>query len=210
MKKITLFIAMLLTLVSYAQFPTLSTEGNETWYYIQFAADGGTVSGADYSHNGEFAVIQDLGAEQNTGTRMARVETDGQLWKVSGTDSNYSITSKLGNTMKYDYSGFLRTQVDAYPFRIIPTSNAKYSGYEIGNGDTAHAWYAGYTMKQAFGFGYGLDVKISGPGADGTVLNFRLPADVVGGLGPKETSALPTMSTAGNDTWYHIKFRNGN
>jgi hypothetical protein len=211
MKKITLFIAMLLTLVSYAQFPTLSTPGNDTWYYIQFAADAGVSSGVTYTSNGEFAVIQDLGDGQNTGTRMARVETDGQLWKISGTTDNYLITSKLGNTMNYaDYSGFLKTKAVDYPFRIIPTTNATYSGYEIGNGDKAHAWYAGYTMKQFGGFGYGLDVKISGNGADGTVLNFRLAADVVGGLGPKETSALPTMSTAGNDTWYHIKFRNGN
>ena len=199
-----------------SEFPTISTDGNETWYYIQFAADGGVNSGSDdvYPPNGEFAVIQDLGAEQDTGTRMARVETPGQLWKVSGTADNYAITSKLGNTMRYDYSGFLRTQVDYSPFRIIPTSNATYDGFEIADGDTTHDWYAvyssPYSMAQSVAFGYGLDVKITGLGKDKAVLNFRLAADVVGGVGPKETSVLPTISTAGNDTWYHIKFRNGN
>ncbi|MFT4800425.1 MAG: hypothetical protein ACI93N_000183 [Flavobacteriaceae bacterium] len=216
MKKITLFIAMLLVTLAYAQFPTISTDGNETWYYIQFAADGGENSGSTdpYPPNGEFAVIQDLGAEQNTGTRMARIETPGQLWKVSGTADNYAITSQLGNTMRYDYSGFLRTQVDYSPFRIIPTSNATYDGFEIADGDTTHDWYAvyssPYSMAQSVAFGYGLDVKITGLGKDKAVLNFRLAADVVGGVGPKETSVLPTISTAGNDTWYHIKFRNGN
>ena len=71
MKKITLFIAMLLVTLAYAQFPTISTDGNETWYYIQFAADGGENSGSTdpYPPNGEFAVIQDLGAVSYTHLR---------------------------------------------------------------------------------------------------------------------------------------------
>ena len=205
MKKITLCIAMLLSIVAFAQFPTLSTTGDETWYYIQFE-DGGD--------NGEFGVLEDRGAGVPLLTKMGRVETPGQLWKVSGTADNYTITSMLGNTLSYDYSGTYKPITTGGIMRIIPTSNATFSGFELGEGDTSHAWWEAssqvYTMIQFGVAGYGVELHIAYPGGSKSVLNFRLAADVVGGLADKEVSVLPTVSTAGNDTWYHIKFRNGN
>tara|TARA_B110000967_G_scaffold37666_1_gene37162 strand:- start:518 stop:2191 length:1674 start_codon:yes stop_codon:yes gene_type:complete len=202
MKKITLCIAMLLTIVAYAQFPTLSTAGNETWYYIQFEQDAG---------GGEFGVLEDRGADVPLLTKMGRVETDGQLWKVSGSAGSYLITSKLGNSLDYDWSGIYKPTAQGQPFRIVASSIGGYTGYEIGLADNGSELWVGYTMRAGTAGGYNQELAIAGIGTwPSSNLNFRLAADVLGGLGPQETSVLPTISTAGNDTWYHIKFRNGN
>jgi hypothetical protein len=191
MKKITLLLtAMLFSIITYAQvFPTLSNEGVDTWYYIQFERPG----------NGNNGVIQDMGEGVKLLTKQARENTDSQLWKVTGSVGNYVIINKLGRTIDHNGSKFTATTGSTVAFAIDLDNNATYEAYELQRvGDTDY-------MNQDGGPGFEKELGQWVYGDDNNSLNFRLPADVIGGLETALTATLPTEGVS-----YHIKFRDGN
>ena len=87
MKKLSILLLSLLCLVSLRaqEFPTISSEGNEVWYLIQFMNGGET-----FSANAD-------GAQIATASATA---TDEQQWKITGNATDgYSFTNKKGYTL---------------------------------------------------------------------------------------------------------------
>lgn len=193
MKKITLLVlTMLFSAITYAQkvFPTVSTPGNEVWYYIQFERPGGSPA--------KQGVIQDMGEGASVLTKQARLDTDAQLWKVTGSQFSYKITNKLGRSLAFSGGLYKAAAASTLGVSIDNSANTTYpNGYEIYG---SSKW-----MNQNGGGGFERTLGEYNQGDQGNVLNFRLAADVVGGLEPKLVSVLPTVGTS-----YHIKFRNGN
>lgn len=194
MKKITLLVlTMLFSVITFAQvFPTLSNgaPGTETWYYIQFERPGG----------GNQGVIQDMGENSPLLTKKARETTDSQLWKVTGTPGNYVITNKQGRSIDWNGSRYTAVTAGTLALAIDLDNNATYEGFEI-----KHPTGGTEYMNQDGGGGFERQLGQFDFGDLGNVLNFRLPADVVGGLDPQLVAVLPTIGVS-----YHIKFRVGN
>ena len=114
--------------------PTISTEGNDTWYYIQFK-------------RGQ-AVMQDMGNNMNILTKNAIKNSDAQLWKITGTSGNYVLTSKLGRKLNFASSRFQASSTANITFKLQLTTNAEFSpAWEIQrNGSSQY-------MNQFGGFG---------------------------------------------------------
>lgn len=192
MKKITLVLIMLFSAITYAQavFPTVSTSGNEVWYYIQFERPGGSPA--------KQGVIQDMGEGASLLTKQARVDTDSQLWKVTGSPFAYTITNKLGRSLAFSGGLYKAVTGSTLVVSIDNSASTTYpNGYEI--------YGVSKYMNQNGGGGFERTLGEYNQGDQGNVLNFRLPADVVGGLEPKLVAVLPTIGVS-----YHIKFRAGN
>ena len=90
--------------------PEISTTSEESWYYIQF-------------QNGK-AVLQDMGNGEDLMTQFPR-KIDAQLWKVTGTEDNYIIESKLGNKISFSGS-YYQTGSENLTFSIKATGNKTY------------------------------------------------------------------------------------
>ena len=121
-------LAMLSITLSFAYafsqgFPTISTDGNEKWYLIQFMNGGNALTA---SSTGEITTSAALGNEA-------------QLWKITGSSSEgYTFTNKKGYTL-YVGSAAKNQKVHAgttasgvSKFFINATKNSDYAGgYEI-------------------------------------------------------------------------------
>lgn len=99
--------------VSAQKMPTVSTDGNETWYYIQFTTGK--------------AVLQDMGNNANLVTKEAVLNKSEQLWKVTGTVGNYTITNKLGRSIKFAGSRFQATSGTGDNFSFVHTTYSNYA-----------------------------------------------------------------------------------
>lgn len=188
MKKITLLWALLFSVITYGQvFPTISDGSSETWYYIQFEAGDG--------------VIQDMGNNIGLETKLARENTDSQLWKITGTAGNYIITNKLGRNINWDGS-----------LHIADASASQLFSLEVYGGGTSYVLQRASTTQSINQQGSaGIDKLLaSWVSHANNALNFRLPLDVNGGLLPALTASLPTISSGGSETWYNIQFAEGN
>lgn len=91
--------------------PVYSTDGNETWYYIQFQNGG--------------AVLEDMGDNAKLLTKAA-AKTDNQLWKVVGTKTSCTITSKNGRSIYYEGGRFGTSSTKKATLNLYSTTNASY------------------------------------------------------------------------------------
>lgn len=94
--------------------PVISTEGNETWYYVQFKNGSG--------------VIQDMGDNVNVLTKNGIKGNASQLWKVTGTADSYVITSQNGRRLFFSTatSRFQASLTQTAVFKFRATSNPNY------------------------------------------------------------------------------------
>lgn len=84
---------------------------NENWYYIQFKNGRG--------------VIQDMGDGANLLTKSPTTNPQ-QLWKVTGTTDNYTITNKgSGRSISFSGANF-RTSSSGIKFKLLITNNITY------------------------------------------------------------------------------------
>lgn len=119
-----LMVAMGVGSLHAAGFPTISTEGNEVWYLIQFMNGGNAITAT--TDGAQISTTSALGSDE-------------QLWKITGSEAEgYTLTNKKGLTL-YTASGVLNNMVSAAStpgeqstYSIVPTGNSSYSGgYEI-------------------------------------------------------------------------------
>ncbi len=118
-------------------FPTISTDESTTWYLIQFM-------------NGGYALTDENdNAEINT---TAPVGSDGQLWKITGNDTDgYTFTNKKGKMLfvssaKKDEKVKVSVPKDGVlsPYNIttnISNHYQNYNVYNIGDGSTTSLWW---------------------------------------------------------------------
>ncbi|MBQ7470858.1 MAG: glycoside hydrolase family 95 protein [Prevotella sp.] len=127
MKRIFTLLAMAwvaLTTFADTAFPTVSTDGNEVWYYIQM-------------QNGE-GVLASQGEGSNLITaEPQKARRNVQVWKILSASANhYRMETPAGQVMYYD-TGAGKFMTAASPssgytsFRIVSTTNGTYQGYEI-------------------------------------------------------------------------------
>lgn len=126
MKRLLLLATFILSVVAgKAQgMPTVSTDGNEVWYLIQFMNGGNALTAA--SNNAQI-------------TTASAIASDEQLWKITGNStSGYTFTNKKGYTL-YVPSANKNQMVSAAAspsgvskFYINATGNSNYAGgFEI-------------------------------------------------------------------------------
>ncbi len=161
--------------VSAQTMPTISTDGAEVWYYIQFK-------------NGK-GVLQDMGSGADVLTKNAAKDKAEQLWKVTGNDTdNYVFTNKLGRTLYV--SEKLKAGTTAAKFKFAKTTNTTY----------APAWIlqrvGGAGFLNQWG-GAGIDKSIgewNQTGDPNNPLEFVLPRD----MGFKPDKPTPEATITGS------------
>ena len=153
--------------------PTISTEGNDTWYYIQFK-------------RGQ-AVMQDMGNNMNILTKNAIKNSDAQLWKITGTSGNYVLTSKLGRKLNFASSRFQASSTANITFKLQLTTNAEFSpAWEIQrNGSSQY-------MNQFGGFGVDKQLGEWTFADPNNPLVFVLPTEM--GFKPEKPTSEATIS----------------
>ena len=137
-----LLLAMLSITMSFAYafsqgFPTISTDESTTWYLIQFM-------------NGGYALTDENdNAEINT---TAPVGSDGQLWKITGNDTDgYTFTNKKGKMLfvssaKKDEKVKVSVPKDGVlsPYNITTNISEQYEKNNVSNivdGNTTSLWW---------------------------------------------------------------------
>ncbi len=128
--------------------PTVSTEGNEVWYLIQFMNGGNAITATT------------SGAEVTTATATG---AESQLWKITGSAAEgYTFTNKNGLTLHAPSSArenkvsASTTASGVLKFNIVETGHASYSGaYEIqpvGNSAVSMNLWGGPSENRGVGF----------------------------------------------------------
>lgn len=166
--------------MTFTQFPELSTDGNEKWYYLRFPSGGG--------------ILQDMGAGNDLMTKNF-IMNDDALWKITGTWSNAILESKSGNKITITGSYFSTTNTGGEcSFLLIESwNNPGYLELRRNNG------YSVNCMNQHGGEGIDKNLGEYGYGVSTNRIEF-IPESVF--------PAISTES-ASNETWYHIQFKNG-
>ena len=149
MKRVFLSLVTLLSvaLLNAQEFPTISTEGNEVWYLIQFM------------NGGEAFKATNNGSQIATGTADA---SDEQQWKITGNaNDGYSFTNKKGYTLyvpsaaKNQMVSAATTASGVSKFNINKTGNSNYAGgYEIqpvGNNNVSMNLWGGPGSNRGIG-----------------------------------------------------------
>lgn len=170
-----------------AVFPTLSTESNEIWYYIQM-------------QRGE-AVLTDEGDQANIQTAEPQTAyAEQQLWKVeAGTDGRYVMTNKRGRRLFFSASAG-RYQAAATPdgndnLYIVRTTNPAYDGYEISyNTNEAYSY-----LNQWGGYGIGRELGGYTAGDPNNPVQFVAEADMQ--VKDGKPSNVAEVSITGTTTW---------
>ncbi len=172
--------------VSAQTMPTISTDGSEVWYYIQFK-------------NGK-GVIQDMGDGANVRTKNAAKDKAEQLWKITGSEDAYVFTNKLGR--KLYVSGMLKSSsTSSSTFKFVKSTNATYAPawmlQRVGSNGYLNQW-GGAGVEKEIG-------EWTDPADPNQPLEFVLPADM--GFKPeKPTEATITGTTTAPESklslWY--------
>ena len=192
MKKtmILLLIAMqCVAMRAAATFPTVSTSGNETWYYIQMQRG--------------LAVLTSQGENKKLVTAVVNEsKQDVQQWKVvASTANHYRLISRSGQTMYYNTSE-QRFYTAASPssgyadFQIVTTTNSGYQGFEI-YVDQLGSGYA--YMNQWGGAGAGKELGCYSKGDPNNPLQF-VPANEME-FDDVQPDAVSEVSITGTTTW---------
>lgn len=172
--------------------PTVSTDANEVWYYIQFQRGGNVLA-----HQGD---------GQNTLTAVAKPgSAQTQQWKVVADGNKYRIVSRSGQTLYLDgiSTSSSRFKTASKPaagaittFDIYQSANTTFEGLEISPNQTD-----AYAMNQVGDIKVGQLVGIWNKGDNNNVLQFVAPADM------SFAYSMPEASTADAPVWYYIQFQ---
>ena len=155
--------------------PKISSEdqSNETWYYIQFKNGNG--------------VVQDMGEDANLLTQKP-TKSERQLWKITGTEDNYTITGKNGRKINLTGNRFRASSDASVTFQIVATTNAThYPSWELQrNGSTQY-------MGQSGSAGFGRELQESNAGNANNSLvfieeaNMDAESEITGSASPPES-----------------------
>ncbi len=187
-KRLLQFLMLIAAFISYygvyAQsptMPTLSTDTETHWYYIQFSKGEG--------------VVQDMGADAEIKVQQSTPARDAQLWKVTQNGENYIIQSKLGNKLNHTAGDDLykTNGTESVEFKIIASTNSSYTDSwmleEVTTEDNKY-------FVQWGGSGVGRSIGAWNNAADPNgALKFIAADDMF------PPSAVPMLE----DTWYYIK-----
>ena len=192
-KLLLLFTTALVALTSWADttFPTVSTDGNEVWYYIQMQNGLGVLTA-----QGEGNLLVTAEAQKS--------RSDDQVWKVVATTaSHYKLVTRGGQTMFYNTSvSDKRFYTAASPsggyssFQIVTTSSSSYRGYEIyvdqlGAGNSY--------LNQWGGAGVGKQLGCWSKGDGNNPLQFIPEADMQ--FKDVKPSSIAEITVSGISTW---------
>ncbi len=149
--------------------PTFSTEGNETWYIIQFC-------------RGE-AALQDMGENAALQTADPDKKNEAQLWKIVGTKNDCELIGKSGRHIFYNGSRYAASDSQTGHLKLAATTNSTYApAWEIQSASTA-----GKSMNQWGGSGAGRELGSWSAGDVNNPLLFIDPATL------PETDPRPTQ-----------------
>ena len=181
-------------------FPRVSTNGNESWYYVKYLN----------SNN----VLEDKGNKAKCLTALPQVlNNDRQLWKVIeaegfGKNKKYKLVSKSGRTLYVNgnnpsSSRFMTatTATDITSFHIFQSTNNSFGkgAFELAP-DSTHS----YAMNQVGDIKVGQEVGLWNKGDLNNVLAFVDKDEM------DFPYYMPTISTAAKPVYYYIQFQNGN
>ena len=156
--------------------PSVLPELN-TYYYIQFTPGKGVLDS-----NG--SVVK---------TDYAHKDDDNQLWEITGTAGNYTITNKAGNALEYDgLANFTATAGGTTTFGLVENA----PNWEIQRSGASGA------LNQSGGSGFGKTIAEWNVGDVNNVLTFVLPSDMV--YAPIISDGVVA------DNYYRIKFLSSN
>jgi len=149
----------------------------DTYYYIQFTPGKGVLDS-----NGSVVV-----------TNYAHENDDNQLWKITGTAGNYTITNKAGNALEYDGIGnYTSAAGGTTTFGLVENA----PNWEIQRSGASGA------LNQSGGSGFGKTIAEWNVGDVNNILTFVLPSDIV--YSPKISDGVVA------DNYYRIKFLSTN
>jgi alpha-L-fucosidase 2 len=172
---------LLCTLCMSAQtLPTFSSEGNETWYYIQFKNGG--------------AVLQDMGDGINLVTRKS-AKTDAQLWKLTGSQTSCEIIGKSGRHIYYNTTSsyYAASASKTGGLKLQATTNSTYApAWEIQT-----ASISGKSMNQWGGTGAGKSLGSWNAGDGNNPVEFVPQSEMA------VTDAEPTVLSEFGSTAYN-------
>ncbi len=166
--------------------PKFSTDGNETWYVIQFATGK--------------CVLQDMGVN----TRLQTATEDGlnneaQQWKLVGSEDDFELINKqTGNHIVYEGDRFYtKANVDGH--LKFKASTVIGGLWEIGAVNTNNK-----TMNQFGGAQAGAEIGVW-DSDNNNPLSFVIPG---------ETPKIPqpedlVLSNGNSETWYYMQFKTG-
>ncbi len=158
---------------SVPEMPVISNSENTVWYYIQFKRGKG--------------VIQDMGNNVAVQTKRELKNKDEQLWKITGTNDNYVITSKTGRTLYFANNRFQASSGSQSQFKLMPTGNSAYTpAWELQRVGSA------LCINQFGGSGYDKELGEWSFGDPNNPLSFVLPSDI--GFRPDAPATEATIS----------------
>ena len=180
------------------EYPKVSTDANEHWYYIRFMRTGNVLE------------AQADGASCRTATATSGKST--QLWKIvadgNAANKKYKIIDKAGATLclngtDLNASRFQArtTAANTSSFQIFYSSNTDYGdgALEIAPDSTGN-----FGMNQVGLPKVGQEIGIWDRGDTNNALQFYSPSDM------EFAYSMPETSTASNPKYYYIQFQNGN
>lgn len=193
----TLLALCLASLVAWAQpdvtkAPSMSTESQTHWYYIQFQKG--------------LAVLADQGAGAELLTEKPAEGKDAQLWKLVGKADNFYLESKQGRKIFLKEDGFFEGNAEqSTPLSMYQSANAELPGWEITTENLA-TQETPQALNQFQGGGAGRRISSWNKGDGGNVLAFIAQSEMTfGGNTPK----LPTFSSPNQEVWYYVQFLAG-
>ncbi len=172
--------------------PTFSTDGAETWYFVQFK-NGKAVLG----DQGDGILRTEL-AQKN------QLQESPQLWKLVGTKDNFELISKEGRHVYYNGtsfsndSRFAASVVQTGKLKLVTTTSTTYRpGWEISASQISDR---GMNQWQGAGVGKQLGAWYLGDNNN--------PIDFVTEDGAPLNGGDPTFSTTDREVWYYVAFKN--
>lgn len=186
-KIFTTLTALLVSMLAFAQpsMPTISTAGNEVYYYIQM-------------QRGQ-AVITSMGngSKVQTATPVANMKKQ-QTWKIEKQGDSYRFVNAAGQTLYYNTSlNFFcaGTQPNGVKdLKILKTTNTEYQGFEISTTGSGQTF-----LNQWRGAGVGRELGLWFQGDPNNPLQFVATNDMV--INDAKPTPINEVSLTGSTTW---------
>lgn len=164
--------------------PEISSDEKDVWYYVQFNSGGG--------------FLEDMGTNEYLTIQLPKENAETQLWKITGTKEQYTLTNKAGRTITFDNEFYKASDSESTLFKLLYTENEDYApGWELQRTDITDKCmnqYGGSSIGNKIGEWYIKD--------DNNVLSFLLPSEI--------RFNFPIISKDNEEKWYYIQFKNGN
>lgn len=186
-KIFTTLTALLVSMLAFAQpsMPTVSTSGNEVYYYIQM-------------QRGQ-AVITSMGngSKVQTATPVANMKKQ-QTWKIEKQGDSYRFVNAAGQTLYYNTSlkfFCAGTQPNGIlDLKILKTTNKEYQGFEISTTGSGQTF-----LNQWGGAGVGHELGLWVQGDPNNPLQFVAINDMV--INDAKPTPINEVSLTGSTTW---------